>query len=139
MLEVLDRSVCLIGNCIKIQRFLVWSPGIKKDKDSRTLASQVEVSSRISSTKKNRCVRLTKHKRNWNSPRFTITSIQTDISGKAGPIRFGSSNPFYRSHLKCCKTLRDNAGINSSGSLLDRPVARELLFHSVLLVCEKVP
>lgn len=51
MLEVLDRSVCLIGNCVKIQRFLVWSPGIKKDQDSRTLASQVEVSSRISSTK----------------------------------------------------------------------------------------
>ncbi|XP_066257641.1 puratrophin-1-like isoform X1 [Euwallacea similis] len=45
MLEMLDKSICLIGNCIKIHRFLIWTPGMiggKNDKDSRTLASQVE-------------------------------------------------------------------------------------------------
>lgn len=44
MIEVLDKSVCLLGNCIKINRFLIWTPGVKSDKGVRTLASQVEVS-----------------------------------------------------------------------------------------------
>ncbi|XP_048521574.1 puratrophin-1 isoform X1 [Dendroctonus ponderosae] len=42
MIEVLDKSVCLLGNCIKVNRFLIWTPGVKSDKGVRTLASQVE-------------------------------------------------------------------------------------------------
>ncbi|KAL1501723.1 hypothetical protein ABEB36_007000 [Hypothenemus hampei] len=41
-IEVLDKSVCLLGNCIKINRFFIWTPGVKSDKGFRTLASQVE-------------------------------------------------------------------------------------------------
>ncbi|XP_060519485.1 uncharacterized protein LOC132697828 [Cylas formicarius] len=42
VLEVLEKSVCLISSSLKVARFLIWTPGLKTDKESRTLASQAE-------------------------------------------------------------------------------------------------
>lgn len=42
VLEVLDKAICLVGNCININRFLIWTPGLKHGKEVRTLTSHVE-------------------------------------------------------------------------------------------------
>ncbi|KAJ8979827.1 hypothetical protein NQ317_014958, partial [Molorchus minor] len=43
ILETLDKSVCLILNSMWIQRFLIWTPGLKNNKDVKELASRVQV------------------------------------------------------------------------------------------------
>ncbi|XP_076262791.1 uncharacterized protein LOC143197888 isoform X3 [Rhynchophorus ferrugineus] len=41
-LEVLDKSIYLLGNCIGINKFLVWTPGLKSGRELRHSTSQVE-------------------------------------------------------------------------------------------------
>ncbi|KAJ8940301.1 hypothetical protein NQ318_012840 [Aromia moschata] len=43
ILETLDKSVCLILNSMWVQRFLIWTPGLKNNKDVRELTSRVQV------------------------------------------------------------------------------------------------
>ncbi|CAH1179324.1 unnamed protein product [Phaedon cochleariae] len=42
ILEVLDKSLCLIGNSMKIHRFLVWQPGVR-NREEKVLSSRVQV------------------------------------------------------------------------------------------------
>lgn len=43
ILEILDRSLCLIGNSINVQQFLVWTPGLKCRKEAKQLNSRIKV------------------------------------------------------------------------------------------------
>ncbi|KAJ8922124.1 hypothetical protein NQ315_004058 [Exocentrus adspersus] len=43
MLEILDKSVCLIANSMLIHRFMIWTPGLKNHKRVKELASRVQV------------------------------------------------------------------------------------------------
>jgi hypothetical protein len=42
ILELLDKSVALIANSMKVDRFLVWKPGA--DKKSQVVTSRIQVS-----------------------------------------------------------------------------------------------
>ncbi|CAG9864587.1 unnamed protein product [Phyllotreta striolata] len=42
-LEILDKSVFLIGNSIKVDKFLVWTPGQKSTREFKKLASKIQV------------------------------------------------------------------------------------------------
>jgi hypothetical protein len=42
ILELLDKSVALIANSMKVDRFLVWKPGA--DKQSQVVTSRIQVS-----------------------------------------------------------------------------------------------
>lgn len=41
--EILDKSICLVGNSANVNRFLIWTPGPKGIKEVKKLASKVEV------------------------------------------------------------------------------------------------
>ncbi|KAG5886772.1 hypothetical protein JTB14_032264 [Gonioctena quinquepunctata] len=43
VLEILDKSICLIGNTVKVQRFLLWTPGLKELRGIKALSSRVQV------------------------------------------------------------------------------------------------
>nr|XP_023018868.1 uncharacterized protein LOC111507754 [Leptinotarsa decemlineata] len=43
VLEVLDKSICLIVNSAKIHRFLIWTPGLKEHKEVKPLSSRAQV------------------------------------------------------------------------------------------------
>lgn len=44
ILEILDRSLCLISNSINVQQFVVWTPGLKCRKETKNLNSRIKVS-----------------------------------------------------------------------------------------------